>query len=800
MVKPAKNTYIKNTLRQVFKTPGRMVSIILIIMMGVLLFVGIKAIGPNLDAAMDNYFKKHNLADIHIMAPQGFSPKDKAAIEDIGGAQVEFSYSLPFVDEEKNNTIQLFSYNSGAHHNKIKLQEGRLPTSDNEVVVDRRLKSHYPLNQPVTIKHPLLKEDSYVVTGYVDSPTFIANDERGLATTGSGQLDGFFMVPSSNFNLPFYNMATITYPSLTNKNAADYKKAVKQQTKQLEAVIDKNNYIITNKTTAPGFSDYEGLSSRIDVIGNVFPVFFFFIAGLITFTTMVRFVEENRQEMGTLKALGYKNQEIIIKYIFFAVLVGLLGWGVGVLIGVNLLPHAVFNMLKEQYIFDQYGTRYYAGPILLSLVATVLVTLGAALMALYGTLQEKPTSLLAQRAPKVGKTIWLEKIKILWDRLGFKQKITYRNIFRYKTRMVLTILGIAGCTALMLAGFGLRDSISATANKEIEKTIKYQAIVSVTNGLSPTQLQIIEDQFKSMANVTGFLPLYMDQLTIEEGQVPSQVANLYVISDLEATQLDNYFGMVTAANESIPLPTNGVVVGQKLANLFSLKKGSQVEATTKDGETVKFEVANVMKNYMGHYIVTATAYAKKMLNHSHLETNAFLVKLKDVSANKEQQFAKKLIATPGVTGVVLTSSMIDKQERMAASISPVVWIFIILSGVLAFVVLYNLTAINILERQRELSTLRVLGFYNNEVTMYIVRESIIFTIIGILLGFLIGNVLTWFILEVASSDQLAFPFVIGWPGYVFAALGTILFTTIVSITTHFKLRHVDMLKALKAND
>jgi putative ABC transport system permease protein len=274
--------------------------------------------------------------------------------------------------------------------------------------------------------------------GYVNSSSFIANSERGPSSIGGGRLDGFFVVPKSAFALPNFSTATISFSSLTNKKTTsqEYKDEVKNKINEIENVLDDNNFIVNNQTSDPGYGDYEGLSSRIDLIGNVFPVFFFFIAGLITFTAMVRFVEENRQEIGTLKSLGYKNREIFRKYVIFSLFVAAVGLLGGILIGTYLLPLAVFSMLEGQYIFTNYTTSFYVWPIVISVAATIIVTLGASIISLWGTLKEKPTSLLAMKAPKMGKSVFLERFPALWSKLNFNQKITYRNIARYKSRMV----------------------------------------------------------------------------------------------------------------------------------------------------------------------------------------------------------------------------------------------------------------------------------------------------------------------------------------------------------------------------
>jgi putative ABC transport system permease protein len=406
--------------------------------------------------------------------------------------------------------------------------------------------------------------------------------------------------------------------------------------------------------------------------------------------------------------------------------------------------------------------------------------------------------LLQPKAPKAGKRVLLERIEPIWSRLNFNHKVTYRNLFRYKARMILTILGIAGCTGLMVAGFGLNDSIGAPADLQFNKLTHYQAIVTLNDKVAATQAKKVAAVLTDNQKVTRDLPVYSEQVNFKKADAAKQTASLFVTDN--AQKFDDYVTFSKVAGDATATLTNsGAIISQQLAKIFDVAAGDTLTMQDTAGHQYKLKIAAVVKNYLGHNVYMTKDYYQKLTDQTPV-FNSFVVQSQKMTTNEETALSKKLMDTGNVLNTTYMSATIKTQESATENMGAIVLIFIILSGTLAFVVLYNLTNINISERERELATIKVLGLYDKEVTMYIVRENIIFTIFGILFGFAIGNLLTWFIITTVTMDLMVFPLVINWQGYVVSAVMTAVFSGIVSLVTHRKLKRIHMIEALKSNE
>lgn len=553
------------------------------------------------------------------------------------------------------------------------------------------------------------------------------------------------------------------------------------------------SYSYDQRADNPGFQEYGDLSDRIAAIANVFPVFFFFIAALITFTTMTRMVEENRREIGTLKALGYSRYEISIKYIIYAVSAATLGIVLGSVIGINTLPRLVFELSSDRYNFPGVQAFYLFRPIIQATIAFLFASLGAALLVLLRELHEKPSELLQPKAPKPGKRIFLERITPIWSRMSFNSKVSYRNLFRYKSRMIMAVIGIAGCAALMVAGVGLKDSLGSVGDKQFGPIIDYDAIVTLKE--QPDQ-KAVETIFSKNNKLTSELAM-MNQ-TIELKQKGQANQKLTMMVPENRGEFKHYLHL-KKQGKTFALPNNGAVITQKLAELFDLEKGDSLTVYDEDQQTFEVKIANITDNYLGNFLYLSKDYYKQV-REKDFEVNSYLLKSKSMTKAEEKDLSQKLLSSDQVTNTSFMSTQIESQEHSMDNLDGIVWIFVVLSGLLAFIVLYNLTNINVSERLRELSTIKVLGFYDREVTSYIFRENFVFTILGILFGYGLGIVLTKFILDQASMETITFPLVVRWGAYLVSGGLTILFSVIVMVATHFRLRHINMIDALKSNE
>lgn len=560
--------------------------------------------------------------------------------------------------------------------------------------------------------------------------------------------------------------------------------------------LEEPTYLYNQRKDNPGFQEYGGLSDRIAAIANVFPVFFFFIAALITFTTLSRMVEENRKEIGTLKALGYGKAEISIKYLIYALLSSTIGIVSGAVLGTELLPRLIYFLSSDRYLLDGIRVYYVWSPIILAAGAFLIAALGACLFVLIKELREKPAQLLQVRAPKPGKRIFLERITPLWSRLSFNQKVSFRNIFRYKSRMVMAIIGIAGCTGLMVAGVGLKDSLGSVTSKQFGPITDYQAVVTLADSKEAT-LEKAETTLADDPAVNSTLAVNSETIEIRPKNQGKQSLTLMVPDDNDA--FAEYVHLTSPDGEELSLTDQGAVLTMKYAELYDIHVGDTLTFYNSDQVSFEVNISGIAENYLGNSLYLSQETYEAMTD-STSTPNTLLLKSDTMSQKQEETLSTTLLKTDSVKNTTFLSTQINTQNESMGNLDSIVLILVVLSGALAFVVLYNLTNINVSERIRELSTIKVLGFYNKEVTMYIVRENIVFTLFGILAGYAVGYFLTDFILMQASMENMVFPLVINWPAYALAGGMTILFTVIVMFVTHVRLTHVNMIDALKSNE
>jgi putative ABC transport system permease protein len=817
----------KNMFRDIRKSKGRFIAIILIIMLGVLIFVGVKAAGPSLNDSLNKTVTGKKLSDVQVISSTGFTNKDVKLAESVKDAQAETVYYKQVVGGKDQVAVALYGYDKDNKQNKLILRSGHLPKNNHQIVLDQAAKVnyHYKLGQTFSFaKSADLKSNNYKIVGFVSSPQYIDSQARGSSNVGDGTVRMFAYLNKSELNLPYPTELNVRFNNLQSKNtfSKNYKNAVNikvselkrafssrkaQRTAELKSAqlqmikaeptatfamnAPKVSYSWQTRNDLPGFSAFGESSDRIAAIANVFPVFFFLIAALITFTTITRMIEEARGQIGTFKALGYTKWEISKNYFYYALTAGLIGTILGAVIGNESLPRIVLAMYK-QYIPLNWEVKFQWGIVLISLVFALIATVGAAMYVVRQELSEGPADLMRPKAPKSAKKILMERIKPLWNNLSFNQKVSYRNLFRFKSRMFMTIIGIAGGTALILTGFGIQDSIGASGTQQYQHIFDYQAVVRLSGTNPDKALQVLKknNQYQSSTKInstTGNVSA--------NGEKVSDV-NLYTP---ESNDFSKYVELKGTNKQPLKLKDNQVIVTQKMASILNVQAGDKVKVTQSNGKGSSIKVSAVMKNYVGHYMYMNKSTYNELFGNQP-KTNTLLVNLKHQTKAQRNDLANKLLKSGGVMGTSYTYDQESLISKMTKSLNPIVWIFILLSGVLSFVVLYNLTNINVSERVRELSTIKVLGFYNNEVTMYIVRENIILTIIGIIVGYGVGNLLTLYILHQASTELVMFPLTIGTVGYITATLLMIVFTVIVMLITHQKLKRIDMIEALKSNE
>lgn len=555
---------------------------------------------------------------------------------------------------------------------------------------------------------------------------------------------------------------------------------------QLEIDKMEGKWIVLDRNSHYSYRDYGACADRMDGIAKVFPVFFFLVAALVCMTTMTRMVDEQRNEMGTLKALGYSKLQIASKYIIYALIASILGSILGCSLGMYLFPTVIFNAWNTLYNIDQIKFLFQPGLILLASGSVTGITLLATLYSIYSELIEMPSQLMRPKAAKAGKKILLERITFIWKRLSFLQKVTARNIFRYKKRFFMTIIGIAGCSALLVAGFGINDSISDIVNQQYNVIYHYDATVSA-------KTSEITSQIKSLKGVK-------DVYEEDHLAVTTKIENKDISTTVHIISNDKKFKdfcTLFNGNKEFDLDDSSVLISQKMATKLNKKAGDTIKIKDANNKVIKAKIKGVFTNYVGHHIYASESLYKSW-NTNAKTTHIYLIKSKKTTKKFERNLGNKIMNIDGVQSVTFYSSLQKNFKDMIKSISYIVVVLVISAACLAFVVLYNLSNVNISERKREIATIKVLGFTRKEVDAYINREIILLTILGSLIGLGIGIGLHHLIMNLAEMDDIMFGRTINSISYVISFVMTIGFNAIINLCMHKKLNNIQMVESLKA--
>lgn len=555
--------------------------------------------------------------------------------------------------------------------------------------------------------------------------------------------------------------------------------------------IEKAKWYIQDRTDNTGYSNIFDAIKTMKNISKIFPVIFYLVAILISLTSMTRMIEEERIEIGTLKSLGYTNLQIISKYVLYAFLACVIGGVLGMTVGFYLLPNIVWILYSMIYTIPKFYATYQIGIGMLGILIAFICIGGATIIVTVKELKQMPAVLMRPKPPKNGKRIFLERIKFIWKKLNFSKKVTMRNIFRYKKRAVMTIVGIAGCTGLMLTGFGIKDSVIGIPDSQFGGVFKYDSSVMLQN---TEGLEDLKNYINSNENIESYVEI--DGAT---GKLKNENANfdvtMFIPNDKE--NFKNAINLIdTKTNENVELSDNGIIITDKVAEFLKIGAGDNVTLVSSDDIEYNFKVDYVVKNYVSHYVYMSKQFYET--NIKTYKTNMIYINNKDITDEQKSKMSEEILNIKGVSSVNMISDMMKMVSDMLNTMNYVVVILIVASALLAFVVLYNLANINIAERQREIATLKVLGFYNKEVDNYINKENIIFTIIGVVLGLVFGTFLTDGIIASVEIDKLRFLKNIEPISYVYSAAITILFSLIVNAIIHFILKKIDMIESLKS--
>jgi len=828
-----KSALKKDTFREIKKTYKRFLSILLMAMLGVAVYVGISAAGMNMRKMMDHYFDRQNVFDIKVISTLGLSNNDINAIEDLDNVEVYGSYEQDIMVEigDKQQVFKALEYHKDI--NKVDLTKGKLPSSKNECILEEAYANNQNLKigDTITITKAYaddFNESTLKIVGLGNSPLF-TSDDKGSSTLGSGKIDSFLYVHQQNFKSDVFSSIYIQVHGAKElvSNDEEYNELVelkleeieKLQAKQLKMrrnqlmeealkpytyegtlmLNDKQKqaiedgigegkwYVQDRRDANDGYNSWIAFAKNIDNITSVFPPIFFAVATLMSLTAMTRMVDEQRSEIGTLKALGYKKSQIASKFVLYAALATIIGTIIGIFIGFEFLTNVIISICLDEYTLPTLPVIYDWGLVLIGFMISMVCIVGGAIYASEKKLRDVCATLMRPEAPKSGKRVFLERIGFIWKRLSFTQKVTLRNIFRYKKRFLMAIVGICGATSLVMVGFGVDNSIARLKPIQYEEIYKYEMMVSVNN------TDTLEDTIQHLNNDNEIKDIYrmnMQSVTLETKELSKDVS-LMVLNNNQ--DISKYISIHDHNKKTIKVDDTSVILSKPMADTLSLKVGDTLIIKNADEEENEVTIGGIAQQYIGHNLYMSSNLYEKIYDEKPA-INVLLINTKNLKHAQEMTLSKKILTDKNVTSVNLISDIKGNVKNMDF----VIIILIVVSGLLTFLVLYNLSNVNINERMRELATLKVLGFYNKEVDQYVNREMMILSIIGIAFGLLGGTLLNYFVLQAAANEYMTYPFVIEPISYVFAFGIVFGFTIIVNIVSHHALKKIDMIESLKS--
>ena len=726
-----KNKLVLHIFRKIKDNYKRFISLFCMSLLGVGFYAGIKATSPDMLKTLDNFYDEQNVTDIEIVSTAGLTDNDITALKNISDIEEVYGTYVKDVivnEQDKESVIRLLPIKEEI--NKLYLTSGTYPTNNQEIIVEDNYLTDNFLNIGNTIEMDLDGTSmTFTIVGTAISPLYFSTD-RGSSTIGSGSVDYFFYVEEELIKEDYYTNIYIKVKDTDSKltNSASYNELVDNAISKIEDIkesqedyrydelykdiIDQANaygieldtsqfitptWYISDRLDIDGYKNLTDASTNIEKLGNIFPLVFYIIAVLVSLISMKRMIEEDRTENGTLKALGFNSGQITMKYLVYSFLATVTGGFLGMIIGFNLIPRVIWSVYELLFIIPNFicMPNWFAG--IVGIAIALICIMGTAIIVSIRNLKDVPANLMRPKVPKMGRKIFLERIPFIWNRLKFSSKITIRNIFRYKSRVLATIIGIAGCTALILSGFGLRDSLSDIASYQFEKIFHYDKLVT----LKDENYTDLLNELNNDEDIALVVVAQMQSVDLST-QDNSKEATLIVVDDI------NQLSEVLTLNdinteENITLADDKIVISDKTAQLLDVEAGSSISIKNMDNVSVdNIEISNIMENYVDHYVImTKDLYTSLFDDY---EINTLLINLNDISSEENANLNTKLMNNDEVLSIVDTKDLMKTVTDMMDKLTSVVVILILAAAMLAFVVLYNLANINISERKREIAT------------------------------------------------------------------------------------------------
>ena len=843
----------RTTFREIKNTFGRFAAIMAIIALGVGFFSGLKMTKPDMVNTISNFLDKENFYDLHLLSTLGFTDDDVEAFakeKDVLYAEGGYSLDVLYKNEGENDRV-LKTISVPENVNKLRLVDGHLPESAGECVIDAKM-SDVKIGDTIEVSDEnadstkdMMKTKTFTVVGTVNSPLYI-NFERGMTTLGNGRIAGFVYVSPDAIDSECYTDVYVAFDRKFDLYADEYDDFMDDKKDEWDSVCgdrvlerykdilmakgmtedmvkditledaDGVNYYILGRETNIGYVCFESDSDIVNGVAKVFPVFFILVAVLVCMTTMNRMVEEQRSMIGMLKALGYGEAAIMGKYMIYSGTAAIVGCVGGYLIGTYVFPEVIWYAYHLMYVKMPLERVTDWTLVLIVLAASLLCTVGTTWFSCRYELSETAAGLMRPKAPKPGKRVLLERIPFIWKRLKFLKKVSVRNIFRYKKRFFMMIIGISGCTALLLTGFGINDSISGFADNQYEEIQVGDGVITLStpmssedvdaqddvaeqdgsvdsaqDGRSGDSAKSLKDRLDDDTSCYDFVSESSWDLVQDDG---IKSVNMVIMEKPE--NVDKYMKFADKSGEKIDYPEKvEAVINNALADLYDLKVGDDITVRNSDMEEIHVTISGIFRNHVYNYVyISPDTYEEQMGEPPEYKSVYF--NLKDGADAHE--ISADLMDDANAVSVTMNKDMKDRISKMMKSLNYIVIVVILSAGALAFIVLYNLTNINITERIREIATIKVLGFFKNETSAYVFRENRVLTAFGIVVGLVLGILLHGFVIGQIRVDMVSFDTYIAPISYVYSIVLTFVFNFLVNRIMSVRLDRINMAESLKS--
>ena len=803
-------------------------ALLLIVALSVGFFAGLKITQDAMTAVCDDYLSEQNFYDYRLISTAGFTEEDLQALSElsfIGSAEGTHSVDALVSGEDGDEPFKLLALPDEV--NLPSLTAGRMPESTEECLADAHAFDEEDIGSTIRISDEndavVLSQFSgkeFTITGLVHSPLYL-NTDRGSTGLGNGSLSGFLYLPEENFTAEVYTEICLTLVEKAPAYSEEYDDLISRYEDEVMAECEKQTaqrfrmteastgmtpeiYILTRGENA-GYVSFENDTSILSGVADIFPVFFILIAILVCITTMTRMVDEERTQIGVLKAMGYSRAAVTAKYLLYAGSATLIGWAVGFFAGTWGLPRVFWYAYSALYGFAPMSYLFRPSLAFLTLAVALAGILGSTWLSCRRELSGQPAELIRPRSAKEGKRILLERIAPLWKRLSFLQKVTLRNMFRYKKRLLMMLIGISCCTGLIVTAFGVRDSMIHVGSLQYENVQKYDIEASLSDGSQ-------QEAISNLENTEGVGDLLVcseeradlyggtdggSSTAEDSGQKNMNSVNLYSFED--SGRFQEFWDLHNAEGD-VAFPAEGeAAVSQKIADRLSLSAGDTFEIRLTDGSSSRLTVGGIFDSYIENFVILSSetyeeAFGSRMVN-------TVLITAEAAAENGDSDIlslSEKVASTEGVSGVARLSDTQKRVDDALSCLNYIIWLIVLFSGALAFIVIFNLTNINLAERSREIATVEVLGFYPEETESYVLRENLVLSVIAGLIGLPLGTLFHRIVMNRIDIESMSFDVRITAVSYVLALICTVLFAVIINLFMRRQIGKIQMTESLKA--